>query len=62
MNTITVTGRLTHDPDRRTVTVGDDERSVTTLPLALDDHRPLDLTLRPVGPAGGQADARPDGG
>ena len=42
MNTITVTGRLTHDPDRRTVTVGDDERSVTTLPLALDDHRRTD--------------------
>lgn len=40
MNTITVTGRLTHDPDQRTVAVGDDdERSVTTLPIALDEHR-----------------------
>lgn len=42
MNTITITGRLTHDPDQRTVTVGEDERSVTTLPVALDDHRRTD--------------------
>lgn len=42
MNTITVTGRLTHDPDQRTVTVGEDERSVTTLPIALDEHRRTD--------------------
>lgn len=42
MNTITVTGRLTHDPDQRTVTVGEEERSVTTLPIALDEHRRTD--------------------
>lgn len=39
MNTITVTGRLIHDPAQRTVTVGEDDRSVTTIPIALDDHR-----------------------
>lgn len=40
MNTITITGRLTHDPDQRTVTVEGDERTVTTLPVAVNGtHR-----------------------
>lgn len=39
MNIITLTGRVTHDPDQRTVSVSGDERSVTTLPIALDEHR-----------------------
>ena len=39
MNTITVTGRLTHDPDQRNVTVEGDERTVTTLPVAVNGTR-----------------------
>lgn len=39
MNTITVTGRLTHDPDQRSVTVEGDERTVTTLPVAVNGTR-----------------------
>lgn len=40
MNTITVTARLTHDPDQRTVAVDGDERTVTTLQVAINgNHR-----------------------
>ena len=35
MNVITLVGRLTTDPDTRTVTVAGDERTVTTLALAV---------------------------
>lgn len=44
MNTITVTGRLTHEPTKRTVTVDGEERTVVTLSLAVDNHRRDDDT------------------
>lgn len=44
MNTITVTGRLTHDPARRTVAVEGEDRTVVTLSLAIDNHRREDDT------------------
>jgi single-strand DNA-binding protein len=44
MNTITVTGRLTHDPVRRSVTVEAEERTVVTLAVAVDAHRRSDDT------------------
>lgn len=44
MNSISVTGRLTHEPARRTVAVEGEERTVVTLSLAVDNHRRGDDT------------------
>lgn len=38
MNTITITGRLTLDPVRRIVVIDGENRTVTTLAVAVDDH------------------------
>jgi single-strand DNA-binding protein len=42
MNVVTLIGRLTADPDARTVTVSGEERTVTTLGLAVPHDRDPD--------------------